>query len=1345
MTATIIRLAKSRRVVLLAIALLLAVPLFAVAIAKLYSPQLERDAYANLEVVARLKAEQVERWLAERLGNGRALSANPGIIDAVAELQRNPNPNELDKVRQRLDATRQAYDYPALQLIDPQEKLLLALGEPFLIDADTREQIPKALAAGRVEHGRLHLGAEDQLPSLNFIVPLHRTVNGNQQPVATVILHLHPENTIFPLLLAWPSASLSGETLLVAREGESVVFLNQLRHAANTAMKLKHPLSDPLLPAAVAVRSARSGVVKGKDHRGVEVLAAYRPIAGTDWHIVAKIDRDEAMAPLWNLAFWVGMVAAAALMAISLTLILLWRQQRRVQQLAVQAEQSQIMRESEAHFRAVTQTSRDAIVTANAAGNIVGWNPAAERMFGFGASEITGQPLTLIIPQRFHKIAMEGFHLMINGDPEHRDGSSAELIGRRKDGSEVLVDRAVALWDTTAGRFYTCTMRDISQRKAEEERNRRLLVENETILQNALVGIVYVKQRCVVSCNRRFEEVLGYGPGELTGKSTEPFFESQQCFVDIGKRCYSALKNEERFSEELMLRRKDGSLFHGALTGQAVDPASPHDGSIWIYADISERCLAEEESRKLLQAVEQASVSIVITSAKGLIEYVNPAFSRVTGYSRREAIGQNPNILKSGETPAATYQELWKTIAAGEVWHGVLLNRRKDGAMIWEDTSISPIINERGSCTHFVAVKEDVTERVRVHQQLIDHQFHLEEMVRQRTAELSAALDAAKYADQAKDAFLANVTHELRTPLSAVIGFAGLALPLSADARQQEYLEKIASAGKTLSGIIDDLLDLSKIAAGRMMLEATTFSLHELLARSRATLSFKAEEKGLQLIERIADDVPDVLLGDPLRLEQILLNLLSNAVKFTAAGRVELRVGVLARKENRVCLNIEVEDSGIGMQSEELELLFKPFSQTDASMSRKFGGTGLGLAICKHLAELMDGEIGVSSRQGEGSTFQVKLWLALGDASELPASALPGEQAALQICYRDARVLVVDDQPFNRDVVEGLLAAVGIRPRMAVNGREALDLLLDAGPEAFDLVLMDVQMPIMDGLTATRELRARSEFSELPVIAMTAHTMAHEKEIGRSAGMSDHIGKPFDDVSFYRVLAKWIPLAKQRVQALPTIQARETQAGGLPLLRGVDTHAGLSLLLGDEARYRHWLSNFVEEGPGYIAQISQALAAGVPEQAALAAHTLKGRGGMLGMSELHGLAAALELALDSGNPAHTLLIRLEQSVEMLCVEIRTGLELPESPAPIPEPLPDSLPEGPLPAAIARLIVMFEAGDSDSDTAVARCLEELADTPWAPHLRQALADTQKFDFAAAAKRLSPATPTSGQGD
>jgi diguanylate cyclase (GGDEF)-like protein/PAS domain S-box-containing protein len=253
---------------------------------------------------------------------------------------------------------------------------------------------------------------------------------------------------------------------------------------------------------------------------------------------------------------------------------------------------------------------------------------------------------------------------------------------------------------------------DLSERQQLEERNRQLLAEMETLLSNALVGIVHLRHRRVVSCNRRLEEIFGYRPGELIGQSSECFYPSHETFEKIGARAYSVVAEGRNFRAELMLRRKDGSLFWGVLTGRAIDPSQPQEGSIWVYADISEQRQAEEESQNLLQAVEQSPVAIVITNRDAEIEYVNPSFTRVTGYSRLEAIGQNPRILKSGLVPIETYRALWQTLLEGKVWNGLLHNRRKDGELFWERTSIAPLFGDHGEVTHYLAVKEDVTERL---------------------------------------------------------------------------------------------------------------------------------------------------------------------------------------------------------------------------------------------------------------------------------------------------------------------------------------------------------------------------------------------------------------------------------------------------------------------------------------------------------------------------------------------------------------------------------------------------------------------------------------------------------
>ncbi|MDK9715483.1 MAG: PAS domain S-box protein [Sulfuritalea sp.] len=1567
------RFRPNRRHLLVALPAMLV--LVTLAIVKIYVPQIEHDAYTSLEIAARLKSQQVEAWLAERHNDGRVLASDTELIERVAAIQHRHDPAMKELILKRLMIVSSGYGYSTAVVLDPTGKELLTAGGAHEISEQTRALLPKAFATDEIARSAFYLDANDGQAALNFVVPLQHIVAGKRQAVGALVLHAEPGESMFPMILGWPSASRSGETLLVKGVGDSVIYLNQLRHTSAPAMTIRQNRADPTLPSATAVRTGKAGASRGKDYRGVDVLAVYRPIAGTNWHLIAKTDYDEIMEPLWRLVIWVGLVALAAALAIGLMLRRLWSQQQSMRELAAQAKLTESLRQREERFRAITETAYDAIVTADTGGNITSWNASAARIFGFDKAEIIGQPLTRIIPPRFQQAAMAGFQRLMNGDPDHLDGGVVELTGQRRDGSEFLLERSVALWQTEDGLFFTCTMRDIterkkadealriaaaafeshegmvvtdaddvilrinqafttitgypeaeavgrrmnflksdrhepdfyaemwqeilahetwqgeiwnrnrdgtihphwltisavrdgdgrithyvgaytditerkealqaleasrnfneqivsaspigiltydatgqcltananaadqlgatreqllgqdfrkieswkssgllacaekalatdehaqieahfvtsfgkeiwqhaifsrfsangrmnlllmitdiSRRKQQEEKTRQLLAQNETILGNALVGIVYLKQRRIVSCNRRIEELFQYEPGELLGQSSELFYDSHETYEHLGRIAYDAVAEGQNYSTEVMLRHKDGSLFWGALSGRAIDPAHPNDGSIWVYADISERRRAEEETGKLRQAVEQSQVSIVITNRYGVIEYVNPSFTRITGYTREETVGRTPSIVKSAETPRAIHEDLWNTILAGRIWRGILRNRCKNGSLIWEETSISPIFNEDGEISHFVAVKEDVTERKRIERQLEEHQANLEGLVLQRTAELNEALAAAKRADQSKDEFLANITHELRTPLSAVIGFSNLARPFATDARQREYLDKVNSAGKTLAGIIDDLLDLSKIVAGRMEFEVKPFSLRQLVVRSHSVTSYRAQEKGLALIEQIDPEVPDVLVGDSLRVEQILLNLLSNAVKFTTIGRVELRIGIHDREAKRLCLNIEVEDTGIGMSEEGIALLFKPFSQTDASMTRKYGGTGLGLAICKRLAEMMDGDIGVTSREGSGTTFRVRLWLGLDETGALPIETEQPEEST-QIRYRDVRVLVVDDQPFNRDVVEGLLAAVGVTPHLADNGQEALD-MLSLGTDSFDLVLMDIQMPVMDGLTATRVIRKLEGFAQLPIIAMTAHTMAHEKEKSADAGMNDHIGKPFDESGFYQMLAKWIPRHKHYLPAVA--EPRPASTNGMPLLAGVDTRAGLALLLGDETRYRHWLGDFVAEAPAAMKQIRLALAAGTPEAASMTAHTLKGRMGLLGMKTLHAVASALETAIDNASPASELLLDLERGVAAMCAEIQQGLGPVTPPETAAEALPGELPPGTPPASVTRLIERLQAGDSDCDLLVRDCLAELKDTAWVPCLHHVLIHIQNFDFDAAIALLS----------
>ena len=777
-----------------------------------------------------------------------------------------------------------------------------------------------------------------------------------------------------------------------------------------------------------------------------------------------------------------------------------------------------------------------------------------------------------------------------------------------------------------------------------------------------------------------------------------------------------------------------------------------------LRLEIANRYRSEENLRKLSSAVEHSPASVVITDIQGNIEYVNPKFIEITGYTLEEIIGKNIGIFKSGKVPEETYQHLWKTILAGQEWKGDLLNRRKSGELYWETVSISSIRNPEGKIINFVSIKEDISKRKAMEQALLE------------------AKKLSEVANQIKSEFLANMSHEIRTPMNAIIGLCRLALRGAMAKKQTDYLTRIQASSHSLLNIINDILDFSKIEANQLSLKFVGFNLDDILENLAHLAFIKAENKDLELLFSQPPELPNALIGDGLRLGQILTNLTDNAIKFTEQGEIVISVVLEERVAGQVRLRFSVQDSGIGMTQEQMDRIFHSFSQADSSTTRRYGGTGLGLSISKRLVEMMAGTIRVDSKLGQGSCFsftaifalqqtknhqslqlgallQGKRVLVVDDSrmardimggyltalSFVATTVSSGEEALEEIkrhngalatnpyavvimdwkmpgmdgletarrlwavlprdntltlimmttfgtqealeqtatlplhgilckpvrysnlhetimtafhrqtspipCLPTAqekpgrqktqhgfggKILVVDDNHINLEIVLELLEESGLQVMIATNGRECIEI---ANRHVFDLVLMDIQMPEMDGLQATEILRQNPRFQKLPIIAITAHAMEGDRERFLGMGMDDYITKPVDPKKLFKIIKEWLPSQKGVPQALKRQEPKSREKGGSELpdeLPGIHIHIGLKHVDGNRVFFAQLLREFRQDYQNIVGTIRTFLDQEETEEVLHVIHTLKGIAGSLGALELSLSVKTLEVAVKTG-------------------------------------------------------------------------------------------------------------------
>ena len=504
----------------------------------------------------------------------------------------------------------------------------------------------------------------------------------------------------------------------------------------------------------------------------------------------------------------------------------------------------------------------------------------------------------------------------------------------------------------------------------------------------------------------------------------------------------------------------------------------------------------------LSQAIDSSPISVVMTNSHKNIVYANPHATTVTGYSINELLGQNPRIIKSGQHSAEFYTGMWATLDDGKQWVSEICNKKKNGELFWESSSISPIFDATGKVTNYIAVKEDITKQKRMVQ------------------EMEIAKSASEAANRAKSIFLANMSHEIRTPMNVILGYTQLIqrdLSLSAD--QREYIKIINQSGEHLLALINDILEMSKIESGRMVLNLEDFSLPDLLNDCAKMFRMLIIQKELQLMIDQTSQMTSNICADGNKVRQVLINIIGNAIKFTEKGSIKIRVLCPnGQKEDQLLLTIEVEDTGCGIATEEIEKVFEAFEQTQSGQGQG-SSTGLGLAISRHYARLMGGDLTVTSRLDEGSIFRFTFIAQTASSKTLPkkTTRLQGAVIGLVSNIPSPKILVVDDVFTNRTLLRLLLEKVGFSVQDASDGRAALVLCKQWKP---DVILMDARMPEMDGFKATRLLKSTPECKHVGVIIITASALENDRQEAFNSGADGFIRKPYKESEIFNELQR---------------------------------------------------------------------------------------------------------------------------------------------------------------------------------------------------------------------------------
>ncbi|MBP7477643.1 MAG: PAS domain S-box protein [Chitinophagales bacterium] len=740
------------------------------------------------------------------------------------------------------------------------------------------------------------------------------------------------------------------------------------------------------------------------------------------------------------------------------------------------------------NLHSLIEASIDAFVMLNTQNQIIDLNAAAVELFGMKRDNLKAANFFNFFrePRKVEEFTKEVYA------KEWVTHATCEITNSKGEKIEVLFKGALnKLVDGTASGVVVVLRKMNKQNLLEQSLREYKMFFNQS-----------ADFMCIANTNAFFEavnpvfmDVLGYAERELLDNPFLYFIHPDDIY-NTKKEVISLRRGKRTEKFQNRYRKADGEFIWLEWN------AHPTQGKVYAIArDITIQKKIEQDLQRSLKEISDykyaldASSIVEVTDSKGVIKYVNENSCLISKYTAAELIGHDHRRLNSGYHSKEFIKNLLSTIASGKIWRDEMRNKAKDGSIYWVLTTIVPFVDEHGKPYQFVAIRTDITEKKRAEAELIESKMKAEEAMK------------------SKQQFLANMSHEIRTPLNAIIGFTKVILKTELTAKQKEYVSAIKLSGDSLIVLINDILDLAKVDAGKMTFEKIPFKLESSTTSLMHLFDSKIQEKNLILRKSYDQRIPEVLLGDSMRLNQVILNLLSNAVKFTSMGEIELAIKLLHEDSKQVSIEFLVKDTGIGIKEESISNIFENFQQASSGTSRLYGGTGLGLAIVKKILEAQGGRIYVNSQFGIGTTFTFVLTF------EKVRPDFNWKSEEIDIDERDERiikVLVVEDMPMNQLLMKTILDDYGFERDIAENGKVAIEMMHS---KAYDIILMDLQMPVMNGFEATDYIRNTMK-SRIPIIALTADVTTMDLAKCTAAGMNDYISKPIDErVLFSRILS----------------------------------------------------------------------------------------------------------------------------------------------------------------------------------------------------------------------------------